>query len=197
MLPIMIMMAIENEEDYTFVEKLYDHYDKQMYVIAFSILRHRQDAEDCVHDAVVNLIECLDSFRHIDEERKLRRLLAIAVRNKAIDLYRRMIRQLEVEASMAMEIDEGLLASDVADEESDVVRMVINEENQRLVATLVRKLDDIYRDVILLKFEQEMTTKEIAKFLNITDDLVRMRYMRAKKLLIAMGGEALYEASKT
>lgn len=98
---------------------------------------------------------------------------------------------------MAMEIDEGLLASDVADEESDVVRMVINEENQRLVATLVRELDDIYRDVILLKFEQEMTTKEIAKFLNITDDLVRMRYMRARRLLIEMGGEALYEASKT
>ena len=193
MLPTMIMVAIENEEDYTFVEKLYDHYDKQMYVIAFSILRHRQDAEDCVHDAVVNLIECLDSFRHIDEERKLRRLLAIAVRNKAIDLYRRKKRQLEVEASLAEELEEGL----IADKDEDMVRMVINEENRQLVSSLVRRLDDIYRDVLLLKFEQEMSTKEIAQFLGISNDLVRMRYMRAKKLLIEMGGEALYEASKT
>ena len=197
MLPIMIMMAIETEEDYSFVEKLYDQYEKHMYVIAFSVLHHRQDSEDCVHEAVLTIVNCLDSFKHLDEERKLKHLILIATKNKAIDLYRRKKRQLEVEASMAMEIDEGLLASDVADEESDVVRMVINEENQRLVATLVRKLDDIYRDVILLKFEQEMTTKEIAKFLNITDNLVRMRYMRARRLLIEMGGEALYEASKT
>lgn len=192
MLPIMIMMAIESEEDYSFVETLYNRYEKQMYVIAFSVLHHPQDSEDCVHEAVVNVIECLDSFRHIDEERKLRRLLAIAARNKAIDLYRRKKRQLEVEASMAKELEEGL----VADTDEDMVRMVINEENRQLVASLVRDLDNIYRDVILLKFEQEMTTKEIAKFLNITDDLVRMRYMRAKKLLIEMGGEALYEASK-
>ena len=94
---------------------------------------------------------------------------------------------------MAKELEEGL----IADSEEDMVRMVINQENRKLVASLVRSLDDIYRDVILLKFEQEMTTKEIAKFLNITDDLVRMRYMRARRLLIAMGGEALYEASKT
>lgn len=193
MLPIMIVMAIESEEDYSFVEKLYDRYEKPMYVAAFSVLHHRQDSEDCVHEAVVNVIECLDSFRHIDEERKLKHLALIAVKNKAIDLYRRKKRQLEVEAYMAKELEEGL----IADTDEDMVRIVINEENQRLVATLVRKLDDIYRDVILLKFEQEMTTKEIAKFLNITDDLVRMRYMRARRLLIEMGGEALYEASKT
>lgn len=193
MLPIMIMMAIESDEDYSFVETLYNRYEKQMYVIAFSVLHHQQESEDCVHEAVINVIECLGSFRHIDEERKLRRLLAIAARNKAIDLYRRKKRQLEVEAFMAKELEEGL----IADSEEDMVRMVINQENRKLVASLVRSLDDIYRDVILLKFEQEMTTKEIAKFLNITDDLVRMRYMRARRLLIAMGGEALYEASKT
>lgn len=193
MLPIMIVMAIESEEDYSFVEKLYDRYEKHMYVVAFSVLHHRQDSEDCVHEAVVNVIECLDSFRHIDDERKLKNLVFIAVKNKAIDLYRRKKRQLEVEASMAKELEECL----IADTDEDMVRMVINEENQRLVATLVRELDDIYRDVILLKFEQEMTTKEIAKFLNITDDLVRMRYMRARRLLVAMGGESLYEASKT
>ena len=192
MLPIMIVMAIESEEDYSFVEKLYHQYEQHMYVVAFSVLHHQQDSEDCVHEAVVNVIECLDSFRHIDEERKLKHLVLIAVKNKAIDLYRRKKRQLEVEASMTKELEEGL----IADTDEDMVRMVINEENQRLVATLVRKLDDIYRDVILLKFEQEMTTKEIAKFLNITDDLVRMRYMRARRLLIEMGGEALYEASK-
>ena len=193
MLPIMIVMAIESEEDYSFVEKLYNQYEKHMYVVAFSVLHHRQDSEDCVHEAVLTIVNCLDSFKHLDEERKLKHLILIAVKNKAIDLYRRKKRQLEVEASMSKELEEGL----ISETDEDMVRMVINEENQRLVATLVRELDDIYRDVILLKFEQEMTTKEIAKFLNITDDLVRMRYMRARRLLIEMGGEALYEASKT
>ena len=197
LLPIMVVMAIENEEDHSFVENLYTRYEKQMYVIAYSILHHKQDSEDCVHEAVLSIINCLDSFRHLDEERKLKHLVMIAAKNKAIDLYRKKKRQHEAEASMAMEIDGDLLERDVVDADADVVRMVINKENRRLVATLVRNLDDIYRDVLLLKFEQEMSNKEIAQFLDITPDLVRMRYMRAKRLLIKMGGDALYEASKT
>lgn len=196
MLPIMIMMAIENEEDYTFVEKLYDHYEKYMYAVAFSILHNHQDSEDCVHEAVISIVECLSSFKHIDEERKLRRLVAIAARNKAIDIYRHNKRQLEVETSMAMDNDESMMEHGIVDEESDVVRMVITDETHQLISALVRNLDDIYRDVIVLKFEQEMINKEIAKFLGISNTLVRVRFMRAKKLLKEMGGDALYEAAK-
>lgn len=196
MIPIIIMMAIESEEDYTFIEKLYMNYEKHMYFVAFSILHNQHDSEDCVHDAVLSIMNCLDTFKHIDEERKLRRLVAIAVKNKAIDLYRRKKRQLEVESSMVMEIDGDLVELDVADTEADVLQLVINEETRRLVASLVRSLDDIYRDVIVLKFEQEMTTKEIARFLGISEELVRMRYLRAKRLLIEKGGKALYEASR-
>ena len=93
------------------------------------------------------------------------------------------IASYNIHHGMDVKMQMDVIGRDIADVDADVVRMVINEENQRLVATLVRELDDIYRDVILLKFEQEMTTKEIAKFLNITDDLVRMRYMRARRLL--------------
>ena len=37
---------------------------------------------------------------------------------------------------------------------------------------------------------------EIAEFLGISKDLVRMRYKRAREMLLKKGGDALYEASK-
>ncbi|MBR2354049.1 MAG: sigma-70 region 4 domain-containing protein, partial [Clostridia bacterium] len=55
-------------------------------------------------------------------------------------------------------------------------------------------LDDKYRDVILLK-SLGFDNKSIAKVMNISEELVRQRYSRAKKQLWEMGGKNLYAES--
>lgn len=45
-----IIMAIEDEEDRLFVERIFNKYSKNMYLIAANILNNHDDAEDCVQD---------------------------------------------------------------------------------------------------------------------------------------------------
>ena len=56
---------------------------------------------------------------------------------------------------------------------------------------LINKLDDKYRDVILLK-SMGVDNQTIAEIMHISDNLVSQRYKRAKKQLWQMGGKDLY-----
>ena len=52
-----IIMAIEDEEDRLFVEMIFNKYSKNMYLVAANILNNHDDAEDCVQDTFVKIID--------------------------------------------------------------------------------------------------------------------------------------------
>ena len=54
------------------------------------------------------------------------------------------------------------------------------------VATAIAKLPVHYREVLLLRFDNGFTTREIASMLNITDSGVRKLIARAKRSLQEM-----------
>ena len=64
MLPI--ILAINNEDDRAYVEKIYNQYGKKIYKIAFKILNNTEDAEDCVHDVVKIIIDNLEMFQALE-----------------------------------------------------------------------------------------------------------------------------------
>ena len=51
-----IMLSALTEDDRSFVEKLYLEYGDYMYSVAYGVLKHRQDAEDAVNDAMCKII---------------------------------------------------------------------------------------------------------------------------------------------
>ena len=54
------------------------------------------------------------------------------------------------------------------------------------IAAAIAKLPAQYRDVLLLRFDNGFTTKEIASMLNISDSGVRKLIARAKRSLQEM-----------
>ena len=80
---------------------------------------------------------------------------------------------------------------DIHDYSSCVDKIYISEENCDHLHTLIDRLDDKYRDVVLLK-SRGFDNKGIAEVMNISEELVRKRYSRAKKKLWEMGGKDLY-----
>ena len=66
MLPI--ILAISDEGDRNFVGDIYSRYGKQMYIIAFDILKKKENAEDCVHDVIKIIINNIERFRSADYE---------------------------------------------------------------------------------------------------------------------------------
>ena len=76
-----IIMAIENEQDRLFVESIFNMYSEKMYLIAMDIINNHYDAEDCVHDTIVKIIDKMERFKQANREDYLIKLIVITCRN--------------------------------------------------------------------------------------------------------------------
>ena len=61
--------------------------------------------------------------------------------------------------------------------------LLISEEEQKQIISVIESLDSNYQDIIRLRFFEEKSIKEIAEELNLTIANTKVRIMRAKKVL--------------
>lgn len=188
-----IIMAIEDDDDREFVEKIFDRYEKNMYFTAYDILRNRADAEDCVQDTFVKIIDKLDCFKKAHEEGNLAKLVALVCRNTALDRYKGNKRRAKRQYSQTVYDENGESSvADSPDRSADVERLVMNSYVSAYVKELNDKHDHKYRDVITLK-SMGCSYEEISGIMGISQVSARKRYSRARAMILDMGGETLYE----
>ncbi len=188
-----IIMAIENEHDRLFVESIFNMYSEKMYLIAMDIINNHHDAEDCVHDTIVKIIDKLERFKQANREDYLIKLIVITCRNTAINKYRENQKRnyWEISTTVFDEEEESSIM-DIPDLSSNVEKIVINKFTCNYIKEIIDKLDLKYRDVIVLK-GYGYGYEEIAYLMHISQELVRKRYSRARKKILEMGGDTLYE----
>ena len=75
------------------------------------------------------------------------------------------------------------MSRDVIDETLGPEDQLIRSQNLDKLLQQVRSLKPIYRDVIQLRFFQELSHKEMATQLGLSLSNVKVRLLRAKKLL--------------
>ena len=198
MLPI--ILAINNDDDRAYVEKIYNQYGKKIYKIAFKILNNTEDAEDCVHDVVKIIIDNLEMFQALEGE-QLIKLLVTCSRNAALNIYRKNkikhINEGKRKPYTGDETDEkDLDIESVSDDGMFVDLIVINEESRKRISEMIEELDPIYKDVLYLRYQYSMKNQDIAKMLKISESVVKVRYHRAKKILLQKRGKELDEMRK-
>ena len=188
-----IIMAIENEQDRLFVESIFNKYSEKMYLIAMDIINNHHDAEDCVHDTIVKIIDKLERFKQANRDDYLIKLIVITCRNTALNKYKanQKRNRWEISTTVYDENDESSMM-DIPDLSANTERIVLSEFTCKYVKELIDSLDLKYRDVIVLK-GLGYGYEEIAFLMDISQELVRKRYSRAKKMILEMGGNTLYE----
>ena len=173
MLPVFIM-AIENDDDRTFVAELYTRCQPAMQRRALSILKNESDAEEAVHEAILRVIRHLEKVRMIPRDEVLYYLVTVT-ETTSIDLYRK--RQRESRATIGNEND---WAEHLADD---------NTAEQTMLRLEQREIDLLNYYYIL-----ELPYKEIARLTGLTAENARMIVCRAKKKVLAAyrekGGKA-------
>lgn len=188
-----VIMMIENDQDRAFVEQVYERYAERLYLVAFDVVKNHHDAQDCVQETIVRVIDKLNRFREAAQQCYLKKLLVITCRNVAINQYNKNRKRAREEISTTVydeENEAGIM--DIPDLSADVERLVLSDENCRYVRELIDRLDHRYRDVLVLRglgFDHG----EIAEVMGISVALVRKRYQRARQKILEMGGEELYE----
>jgi RNA polymerase sigma-70 factor (ECF subfamily) len=143
--------------------KLYDEYERPVYLMLVGRLGTREDAEDALQSAFLAAWERLPRLRR--PERFVPWLFRIAT-NKATDLLRR--RRIRLTADTAVE---NLIAPQSGSPERDGLG--------RVLATL--KPDS--RSIVLLRVVHGWTAEEVAAAIGKSAATVRRKYARALEVL--------------
>ncbi len=165
------------------LERLYELYEKKMYAVAFSILRNEWQAEDAVQDAFVRLLKNLRKIPDL-ESVKTRSYILQTIQSAAIDQYRK--NQTVTNATVPIK------DMDFADERDDIMKLVSRLAGDSVLEQILGKLPDSYRDVILFRCVHQLSVKETASVLEISESLVRKRQQRALKKLRLIIGDDIY-----
>lgn len=174
---LMLLTSMEKGENKNKLEALYIKYKKDMFYVAYNILKDEYLAQDAVQLAFINLINNLDKIDEI-KCNKTKAFAVIIVRNISINLYRKKKKQKDI----ALEFVEGtLFENNVSIDEK-----LIHEEMLNRVASMIKELPLAYSDVLSLKYFYDYSDKEIAKLLDITPENARIRLYRAKQKLMKL-----------
>lgn len=160
-------MVVESPEDISKFEQIYQQYKGVMFYRAREILQDDFLAEDAVSNAFWKIAENIEKISEV-ECPKTRRFVVIIVERQAIDLYRRRSRE------EAVSIEE-------LKEEPGRLDDITNGMSP--LGAAMAKLPLNYREVLLLKFSEGYSNREIGKMLGYSVSKVEKLISRGKNKL--------------
>lgn len=170
-----LLSRLKNDNKEAFVEA-YDLYIDQIYRFVFFKVGNKEEAED-ITSAVF-----LKTWNHIQEseklvEKTLKALLYKIARNAIIDHYRKRSNQTN------FSIDDEENGFDAIDEKQNIEENFQIKNDIELVQSKLQELKDEYREIILLRYINEMSIEEIAVILGKSKGNIRVLTHRALKAL--------------
>ena len=79
--------------------------------------------------------------------------------------------------------------SNIADTDNSIEHMLHSMEGREQINKMLSKIPEKYREVLLYRSVHEFSVRETAAVLEISENLVRKRYERARNLLIRELGD--------
>jgi len=171
-----LLYRIKAKKDADAFGEIYDEYVKRIYRFIYFKVPSAEQAEDLTSEAFLKAWNYLLDKREVPN---LQALLYSIARSVVIDWYRASSQ----ERSGTVSLDEGM-GNSVPDPSSDrLLRDVEAKFDTTLVLERLRGLKEEYREVVIMKFLDEMTTAEIATVLGKSSANVRVILHRATKAL--------------
>jgi RNA polymerase sigma-70 factor, ECF subfamily len=164
---------VEREEDV--LESLVREHSRMVYRIAYAVLRRHHDAEDATQETFVRVLRYSSKLAEVEEPKTWLARIAWRV---AVDRSKQHGRKHEIALD-----DPEKPFTEVASAETPVDETLqgaqIGENLERLIAALPAKL----REPLILSAIEEMSPREVAATLGISEAAVRSRVFRARQIL--------------
>jgi RNA polymerase sigma-70 factor (ECF subfamily) len=177
-LPGLAVIAFALDQASGFMARLLP-YRERLYRLALAQLRNSSDAEDAVQEALIKAGRHAQSFR--SESSEYTWVVRILI-NHCHDVQRKVVRRLRRELS-----DEALghRSAHVADSRALPEHNIELSEVSRHLMEAVNELSETYKQLILMRYFEELSYEEIAAALGINLGTVKSRMNQAKTLLKA------------
>ncbi len=146
------------------------------WVDVFSFIMKKVQDENVADEITVSVFsKVLAKLDLYDPNFQFKTWILTIAQNTVIDYWRKKNR----ESEDATDSFEGFKNQFARSPEE----LLISEEEQKQIITIIESLDSNYQDIIRLRFFEEKSIKEIAEELNLTVANAKVRIMRAKKVL--------------
>lgn len=161
--------------DQTAFTSLLNQYWSEVYHFMLKQTGNETDAEDITIETFSKAFSSIESY---DSKFAFNTWLITIAKNTHIDLIRKRRNLHFVDIT-----DEEQQYNNIIDDSETIEDELIREQNLEIFKNYIRLLKPHYQEVIELRFFQELSYNEIASILNEPLNNVKIKIMRAKKLL--------------
>lgn len=162
---LIFLSMLESEGDRQEFLELYKLHSNSMLLVAKKIFsQDHSSAEDAVQNAWMKVVENFSKIQAIPRKKR-GAYLVIIVKNEAISMLRKWQKELP--------LDEAIIGEEVG----------IESSNQPILE-IIRKMPQVYRAILEMRFIEECSTREIANHLHLKESTVNTRIHRGRSLLI-------------
>jgi RNA polymerase sigma-70 factor, ECF subfamily len=154
---------------------LISRYQNRLYRYLLRMVHEPAEAEDLFQQTWLRVAEKIRSF---DAHRNFDAWLFTLARNLAIDRLRR-IRPESLDEPLAEDSGGGAMIDRLTSKEPPPMDRVFERERASRLAAALRGLPIVYREVLTLRFEEEMKIEEIAQVVGAPLSTVKSRLRRS------------------
>jgi RNA polymerase sigma-70 factor (ECF subfamily) len=171
-----LFILLLNQEQQSFITKLYYDYRSLMYYTAYQIINNHHDAEDIINDTLLKLMKKTSVLMGLDCF-KLRSYIVISIRHTAIDLIRK--RGIKNE----LLFDDVSIVDDLVCDEYSADDVLDNIADSEQLQNALSQLKDRERDLLNMKYILNLSNEEIAKTYGLKPGSIASILSRARKKL--------------
>jgi len=161
-------------------EILVRNYQKKMFNIAFRITGSREDASEVVQDAFVSAHRNLKNFQQ--KSRFSTWLYSITVNTSKNRLKQTLTRKAHEPHSCddSLHADSNAKRIEPASDDPSALDLLMKKDRQKSVQECLNRLEQDFREVIVLRDIQGFSYTEIADMLSLAEGTVKSRLFRSR-----------------
>ncbi len=137
------------------------------------------DATDVVQDIFLTAYK---TWSELPDERTSKNFLFIIARSKMIDFWRKAHNKYEIKnLNSILDEDEDLFWENIKDENPIPEEIFEQNHNKQMAIKMLEVLNNSEREIITLKYIEDLSYAEISEILKISEDNARQKVSRAIK----------------
>ncbi len=152
---------------------LINRYKRQVFSLIFRLVRNQSDAEDIAQNTFIKAYKSLGSY---DPSYPFLTWLFKIAHNSAIDFLRA-----QKPDSLSIHDEENPL--DIEDTDTSLEERIEAASQQELIDKVLGTLPPLYREILILRHQQELSYEEISETLDIPVGTVKIRLFRARDIM--------------
>ncbi len=160
--------------------RMVDLYSAPIYRLGLKMLGSPQDAEDVLQNTFLSVLTHLSNF---EGRSSISTWLYRIASNEALMLIRRKKPAFNLEDLKTDDSDEGTMPEIFVDWSVLPERELLTGESKQAIDDAIQKLPETMRMVFVLRDIEDISIKETAEILNLTETNVKTRLLRARMFL--------------